>query len=62
MWHEGRRDIRFPGWRLVKGVVPVTRRTTAIGFGIGLVLVGLILIYNFGLASLATLPSFASTT
>lgn len=39
-----------------KGLVPVTRRTKAIGFGTGLVAVGLVLLYNFGLTSLAHSP------
>jgi hypothetical protein len=39
-------------------VVPVTRRTKVIGFGTVLVLVGLVLIFNFGLASLAHSPVF----
>jgi hypothetical protein len=39
-------------------VVPVTRRTKVVGFGTGLVLVGLVLVYNFGLASLAHSPLF----
>ena len=38
--------------------VLVKRRTTVIGLGIGLVLVGLVLIFNFGLASLAHSPAF----
>ena len=33
-------------------------RTTKIGFGVGLVLVGLVLIANFGLASLVHTPAF----
>jgi hypothetical protein len=43
---------------LAKWVVPVTRRTKVTGFGIGLVLVGLVLIYNFGLMSLFHSPVF----
>jgi F0F1-type ATP synthase membrane subunit c/vacuolar-type H+-ATPase subunit K len=39
-------------------VVLVTRRTTVIGLGTVLVLVGLVLIYNVGLASLAHSPAF----
>ena len=39
-------------------MVPVTRRTKVIGFGTGLVVVGLVLIFNFGLASLAHSPLF----
>ena len=38
--------------------VPVPRRATVIGLGFVLVLVGLVLIYNFGLASLAHSPAF----
>ena len=45
----------FPGDHEPKEVVPVTRKAK-IGFGVGLVLVGLVLIYNFGLASLAHSP------
>ena len=36
----------------------MTRRTKVIGFGTGLVVVGLVLIYNFGLASLFHSPLF----
>ncbi len=36
----------------------MTRRTKVIGFGTGLVVVGLVLIYNFGLASLLHSPQF----
>ena len=36
----------------------MTRRTKVIGFGTGLVLVGLVLVYNFGLASLLHSPVF----
>ena len=36
----------------------MTRRTKVIGFGTGLVVVGLVLIYNFGLASLLHSPHF----
>ncbi len=35
----------------------MTRRTKMIGFGTGLVLVGLVLVYNFGLASMIPPPS-----
>ena len=57
MWHEGGRDIRLPGDHELKEVVPVTRGTK-IGFGVGLVLVGLVLVFNFGLASLLHTPVF----
>ena len=43
---------------LADEAVLVKRRTTVIGVGIGLVLVGLVLIFNFGLASLAHSPAF----
>ena len=36
----------------------MTRRTKMVGFGTGLVLVGLVLVYNFGLASLLHSPQF----
>jgi hypothetical protein len=38
--------------------VPVKRRTTVIGLGTVLVVVGLVLIFNFGLASLGHTPAF----
>jgi hypothetical protein len=41
---------------VVKEAVPVTRRTKVIGFGTGLAVVGLVLVYNVGLASLLHSP------
>ena len=39
-------------------MIPVTRRTKVVGFGTGLVLAGLVFIYNFGLGSLFHSPFF----
>ena len=47
----------FPGDHEPREVVPVTRKTK-IGFGVGLVLVGLVLAFNVGLASLLHTPVF----
>jgi hypothetical protein len=47
----------FPGDHEPREVVPVTRKTK-IGFGVGLVLVGLMLVFNVGLASLGHSPVF----
>lgn len=47
----------FPGDHQPREVVPVTRKTK-IGFGVGLVLVGLVLVFNFGFASLGHSPVF----
>ena len=58
---KGSRGVRLPAWGRAKEVVPVTRRTKVIGFGTGLVVVGLVLIYNVGLMSLFHSPFSAST-
>jgi hypothetical protein len=48
----------FPVGQLAKDRVLVTRRTKVIGLGTGLVVVGLVLVYNNGLAALAHSPLF----